>query len=317
MRRSPHARPGGVSSRALATRPPPAKLPFGDTLLRERRMSATRPAVTRFAPSPTGRLHVGNIRTALVCWLAARAAGGTFLLRLDDTDRARSTEEFVEAIRADLGWLGPRARRRGAPVGSLRALRGGVRGAARRRPRLSLLRERGGAGRQAPHRARARAAADLRSRRAEADRGATGEAGGERRRAALALQARWPRRSPGTIWSAARSISTAATLSDPVIRRADGSWLYLLPSVIDDIDMKVSHVVRGEDHVTNTALQLQMFEALGAHRPALRAHGAAGRERRQALQARGFGRRSSGSATRGSSRRRCSRCWRGSARASR
>ena len=70
-------------------------------------MTPGTPTITRFAPSPTGRLHVGNIRTALVCWLAARQVGGQFLLRLDDTDQARSTEGFVEAIRKDLDWLGP------------------------------------------------------------------------------------------------------------------------------------------------------------------------------------------------------------------
>ncbi len=78
--------------------------------------------VTRFAPSPTGRLHVGNLRTALHNWLWARKQGGRFMLRLDDTDRERSEETFVEAIRADLAWLGLDVGRGGAPVGALRSL---------------------------------------------------------------------------------------------------------------------------------------------------------------------------------------------------
>ena len=223
--------------------------------------------ITRFAPSPTGRLHVGNIRTALVCWLAARQVGGQFLLRLDDTDQARSTEAFVEAIREDLGWLGL------VPDGEVRQserfalYESGVRDAARGGPGLSLLRERGGAGDQAPHRARSRVAAALRPRRAQALRRAAAGAGGRGRPPALALQARCASRSHGPIWCAGPQHFEGSALSDPVIRRADGSWLYLLPSVIDDIDMKVSHVVRGEDHVANTAIQIQMFEALSATVP--------------------------------------------------
>jgi glutamyl/glutaminyl-tRNA synthetase len=96
------------------------------------------PVVTRFAPSPTGRLHVGNIRTALHNWLLAKRHGGRFLLRIDDTDAERSREEHVEAIRADLAWLGC-TRRRGAPVRALRDLRGGVRPACRGGAALSLL----------------------------------------------------------------------------------------------------------------------------------------------------------------------------------
>ena len=79
-------------------------------------------------------------------------------------------------------------------------------------------------------------------------------------------------------------------MSDPVIRRADGSWLYMLPSVIDDVEMGVTHVVRGEDHVSNTALQIQMFAALGRRRP-VRARGAAGRQRGQAVEAARLARR--------------------------
>jgi len=222
--------------------------------------------VTRFAPSPTGRLHVGNIRTALVCWLAARQAGGQFMLRLDDTDQARSTEAFVEAIRHDLGWLGL------VPDGEVRqsnrfalyeAAFEALHAAGRVYPCYEseeelAIKRRIALGRGLPP-LYDRAALKLSPEERQAL-----EADGIRPHWRFKLDAqpiewddlvRGPQHFEGT------------ALSDPVIRRADGSWLYLLPSVIDDIDMKVSHVVRGEDHVANTAIQIQMFEALGAAVP--------------------------------------------------
>ncbi|NIJ32941.1 glutamate--tRNA ligase [Sphingomonas oligoaromativorans] len=222
--------------------------------------------VTRFAPSPTGRLHVGNIRTALVCWLAARAAGGHFMLRLDDTDRARSTEEFVDAIRADLGWLGL------VPDGEVRQsdrfalyerafetlhAAGRVYPCYESEEELSIRRK-VALGRGLPP-IYDRAALKLSAEERQAL-----EADGIRPHWRFRLDAKpieWTDLVRGP------QHFEGAALSDPVIRRADGSWLYLLPSVIDDIDMKVSHVVRGEDHVANTAIQLQMFEALGAAVP--------------------------------------------------
>lgn len=222
--------------------------------------------ITRFAPSPTGKLHVGNIRTALVCWMAARAAGGRLLLRLDDTDRARSTEENVVAIRRDLEWLGL------VPDGEVRqsdrfalyeAAFETLHAAGRVYPcyeteeELSIKRK-VALGRGLPP-IYDRAALKLTAEERQAL-----EAEGVRPHWRFRLDAkpiewtdlvRGPQRFEG------------AALSDPVVRRADGSWLYLLPSVIDDIDMKVSHVVRGEDHVSNTAVQIQMFEALGAEVP--------------------------------------------------
>lgn len=223
--------------------------------------------VTRFAPSPTGRLHVGNLRTALVCWLAARAAGGRFLLRLDDTDAARSREEHAHAIRADLAWAGL------APDGEVR-----------QSDRAALYE----AGFEALH-ASGRvypcyeSEEELALKRRVAlgrglpplyDRAALGLSAADRQRLeAAGTRPHWRfRLDPGAIgWDdlvRGRQAFDAAALSDPVVRRADGSWLYLLPSVIDDIDMGISHVVRGEDHVTNTAIQLQMFAALGAAPPA-------------------------------------------------
>ena len=254
----------GPMPRALAMQAPAAKLRDDDRVL-EGRMSSPH-TITRFAPSPTGRLHVGNIRTALVCWLAARAAGGSFMLRIDDTDAARSTEDFVEAIRADLGWLGL------VPDGKVRqsdrfalyeAAFETLHAAGRVYPcyeseeELSVKR-RIARGRGLPP-IYDRAALTLTAQERQAFE-AAGIAPHWRFRldgAPIAWDdlVRGPQRFDGTL------------ISDPVIRRADGSWLYLLPSVIDDIDMKISHVVRGEDHVSNTAVQLQMFEALGRSAP--------------------------------------------------
>ena len=219
--------------------------------------------VTRFAPSPTGTLHVGNLRTALHNWLFARRHGGTFLLRIDDTDQARSEERFVESIRADLAWMGliPDAEERQSARFDRYEARfaqlvadGRVYPAYETAQELELKRK-VLLGRGLPP-VYDRAALAL----TDAGR-ATLEAEGVRphwrfrldhdEAIAWADMVRGPQRFE------------ARLLSDPVVRRADGSWLYLLPSVIDDIDMGVTHVVRGEDHVSNTASQIQMFTALG------------------------------------------------------
>jgi glutamyl-tRNA synthetase len=224
--------------------------------------------VTRFAPAPSGRLHVGNIRTALHNWLWAKKNGGRFLLRIDDTDAERSRDEYVAAIRDDLAWLGL------APDGEYRqSARFGLYEAA-----LARLIE---AGRVYPAYETAREL-DLK-RKIQLGRGQPPVYD----RAALALtdadRARLEAEGRRPHWrfrlDRARPIEwhdlirgpqrlDPALLSDPVVRREDASWLYMLPSVVDDIEMAVTHVVRGEDHVTNTGLQLQMFEALGAPPPA-------------------------------------------------
>ncbi|MDV3458540.1 glutamate--tRNA ligase [Sphingomonas sp. HF-S4] len=222
---------------------------------------------TRFAPSPTGTLHVGNIRTALHNWMFAKANGGRFLLRIDDTDRARSEERHVESIRADLAWLGlaPEGEeRQSARFDRYDAVFADL--VARQwiypaydTPEELELRRKVLLGRGLPP-IYERTALAL----SDADRAAL-EAEGRRPHWRFHLDhvpiawddmIRGPQRFD------------AATMSDPVVRRADGSWLYLLPSVIDDVDMGVTHVVRGEDHVSNTALQLQMFQAMGAAPPA-------------------------------------------------
>jgi glutamyl-tRNA synthetase len=230
-------------------------------------MPASAHVVTRFAPSPTGRLHVGNIRTALHNWLWARKQGGRFILRLDDTDRERSREEFADAIREDLVWLGlewDEEHRQSERFARYEAALERLREAGRVYPAYETAQE-----------------LDLkrkvllgRGKPPVYDRAALslGDAG----RAALEAEGRRPHwrfkldHGAGIAWDdliRGGQHFDPALLSDPVIRREDGSWLYMLPSVVDDIEMGVTQVVRGEDHVTNTGLQLQMFAALGAPPP--------------------------------------------------
>jgi glutamyl-tRNA synthetase len=222
---------------------------------------------TRFAPSPTGTLHVGNVRTALHNWLLAKQAGGRFLLRIDDTDTERSREEHVASIKADLEWLGLHwdgEERQSARFGIYEAefarlvAAGRVYRCYESAQELELKRK-VLLGRGLPP-IYDRAALAL----GEADHAA---------RAAAGEQPHWrfllDRAAPIEWQDGIRGPQhfDPAKMSDPVVRRADGSWLYLLPSVIDDIAMGISDVLRGEDHVSNTATQVQMFEALGAAPP--------------------------------------------------
>lgn len=220
--------------------------------------------VTRFAPSPTGRLHIGNIRTALHNWMLARKAGGRFLLRIDDTDAARSREEYVDAIRADLAWLGLEPdgeERQSARLEIYEAAFEKLRAAGRVYPCWETaqeleLKRKVALGRGLPP-VYDRAALNL----TEAERAAR-EAAGEIPHWRFLLDHGEP-----IVWQdgvrGAQKFDPAQ-LSDPVVRRADGSWLYMLPSAIDDVEMGVTQVLRGEDHVSNTAVQIQMFTALHA-----------------------------------------------------
>ena len=222
---------------------------------------------TRFAPSPTGQLHVGNIRTALHNWLLAKKSGGRFLLRIDDTDAARSREEYVAAIRADLAWLGltPDGEERQSARFDLYerefqrlAASGQVYRCYESAQELDLKRKvRLGRGLPPVY---DRAALEL----SEADHAAKAAAG-ETPHWRFKLDHDQPIEWLDGIRGPQHF--DPAQMSDPVIRRADGSWLYMLPSVIDDIAMGVTDVLRGEDHVSNTATQLQMFTALGAEPP--------------------------------------------------
>ena len=222
---------------------------------------------TRFAPSPTGTLHVGNVRAALHNWLLAKQAGGRFLLRIDDTDLNRSREEHVAAIKADLTWLGLHwdgEERQSARFDLYEAQFARLVAAGRvyrcyeTAQELDLKRK-VLLGRGLPP-IYDRSALAL----TEADHAAKAAAG-ETPHWRFLLD----RDAPIAWTDGIRGPQhfDPAKMSDPVVRRGDGSWLYLLPSVIDDVAMGITDVLRGEDHVSNTASQIQMFEALGAHPP--------------------------------------------------
>ncbi len=220
--------------------------------------------ITRFAPSPTGRLHVGNIRTALHNWMLARKGGGQFILRIDDTDKERSKEEYVEAIRTDLAWLGltaDREERQSERLERYEAAFETLRDAGRIYPAYETqqeleLKRKVLLGRGLPP-IYDRGALEL----TEEDRAGKHAEG---------IQPHWRFKldhDEAIEWEdGVRGTAKfdPAQLSDPVIRRADGSWLYMLPSTVDDIDMGITQVLRGEDHVSNTAVQIQMFTALHA-----------------------------------------------------
>jgi glutamyl-tRNA synthetase len=218
--------------------------------------------ITRFAPSPTGRLHVGNIRTALHNFLFALKNDGRFLLRVDDTDRERSTAANEQAIRDDLAWLGllPDASVRQSDRFELyerefeRLREAGRVYACYETPEELELRRKILLGRGLP---------PVYERPEGENAPVEGRPPHWRFRLEHDQSIAWNDLIRG------EQRFDPKLLSDPVIRRADGSWLYLLPSVIDDIDLGVTHIVRGEDHVSNSAVQLQMFDALGAEPPQL------------------------------------------------
>jgi glutamyl-tRNA synthetase len=218
------------------------------------------PATTRFAPSPTGRLHVGNIRTALHNLLFARKHGGSFLLRIDDTDRERSTAAFEQSIHDDLAWLGltpDRVVRQSERFDLYEREFERLKAAGRVYPCYETaqeldLRRKVLLGRGLP---------PIYERPDPDARVPEGQAPHWRFKLDHYYNINWTDLIRG------EQSFEARLLSDPVVRREDGSWLYLLPSVIDDIDLGVTHIVRGEDHVTNSAVQIQMFDALGAPPP--------------------------------------------------
>ena len=217
---------------------------------------------TRFAPSPTGRLHVGNIRAALHNYLFARKEHGRFILRIDDTDAERSTAEFDLAIREDLAWLGlnpnlvvRQSERFDLYEREFERLRAAGRVyACYETPEELEVRRKVLLGRGLP---------PVYERKPEGAPVPEGVAPHRRFRLDHEEAIAWTDLIRG------EQQFDPKLISDPVVRRADGSWLYLLPSVIDDMDLKVTHIVRGEDHVSNSAVQLQMFAALGAPPPHL------------------------------------------------
>ncbi|HZP09779.1 glutamate--tRNA ligase [Methyloceanibacter sp.] len=225
----------------------------------------------RFAPSPTGRLHAGNIRTALINFLFARKTGGRLIFRLDDTDRERSTDEFAEGIREDLAWLGityasevhqsDRFARYAEAVEKLKSA-GRLYPAYETPEELELKRKRQLARGRPP-------VYDRAALKLTPEERAKLEAEGRRPHWRFRLETR------DVVWEdlvRGRQHVDASSLSDPVLVRADGTYLYTLPSVVDDIELGITHVIRGEDHVVNTAPQIQLFEALGAAPPAFGHH---------------------------------------------
>ena len=232
-----------------------------------------RTTTVRFAPSPTGRIHVGNARTALFNYLFARRYTGRFILRFDDTDTQRSTLEYAQGIEVDLAWLGitpdlmvrqsERFPRYEAAAVKLRAM-------GRLYPCFETPDE-----------------LDRRRKRQQArglppvyDRAALQLT--EEQKQALIAEGRRPhwrfkldhRRVEWDDLVRGPSHIDCASLSDPILVREDGTWLYTLPSVVDDVELGVTHVIRGEDHITNTAVQIQLFELLSdaAHVPCFAHH---------------------------------------------
>lgn len=222
--------------------------------------------IVRFAPSPTGKLHVGNVRTALMNWLFVREQGGTFILRVDDTDVERSTKAYEDGLKEDLNWLGL-----------------GWDETFNQSDRFDLYKS---------------AADDLEARGLIYPCYESAEEL-DRQRKILRAQGKPPIYNRDALNLTAKDIAKleaqgrkphwrfklsgeashwddmvrgpqkveTSSLSDPVLIRADGSYLYTLPSVVDDIDANITHVVRGEDHVTNSGAQIEIFKALGGDIP--------------------------------------------------
>ena len=220
----------------------------------------------RFAPSPTGALHVGGARTALYNWLLARGGGGTLVLRIEDTDRERSTPENVEQILDALAWLG--IDHDEGPISQ-------VARSDRHQELLGRLLDGGHAYRSTA----TKEDVDAYKARHGAHRGYRGSDDG-----AGAVRLRVPDEGETVVHDVIRGDATFAHvhLDDPVIARADGSVLYNFAVAVDDMDAAITHVVRGEDHLSNTPRQLLVLEALGAtppiyaHLPLL--HGADGKK---------------------------------------
>ncbi len=225
---------------------------------------------TRFAPSPTGYLHIGNLRAALFNYLIARQQGGSFILRLDDTDPVRSKPEYANAIREDLRWLGlewDREETQSARLGRYDEVAAELRAAGRlyecfeSPTELDLKRKKQlNMGLPPVYDRAALALTEAEKDTLRAERGSYWRFQLDHKRI------EWEDGILG-----AQSID-AASVSDPVLIRADGQVLYTLASVTDDTDMGITHVVRGLDHVTNTATQIQIIEAMGCKLPSFAHH---------------------------------------------
>jgi glutamyl-tRNA synthetase len=222
----------------------------------------------RFAPSPTGKLHVGNVRTCLVNWLFAKGQGGTFVLRIDDTDTERSTRANEDQIREDLTWLGLKWDETFKQSDRFDRYRE-VAEDLKKKGLLYACYE------TADELERRRKIALARGKPPVYDRAALQLTDADRK--ALEAEGRkphWRFKLSGNpvVWNdlvrGEQSIDTSS-VSDPILIREDGSFLYTMPSVVDDVDAKITHIVRGEDHVTNSGAQIEIFRALGDHTPEL------------------------------------------------
>lgn len=225
----------------------------------------------RFAPAPTGRLHVGNIRTAVANWLFARKSGGQFVLRIDDTDIARSTTDFIRGIEEDLKWLGLEWdetdwQSRRSPIHQRAAEKlkadGRLYPAYETQTELDRRRKVQLSRGQPP-------VYDRAALKLTADEVAALEAEGRKPHWRFKLDGK------RVVWNdliRGHCEVDTTSMSDPVLIREDGAFLYTLPSVADDIAFAITHVVRGEDHVTNTGVQIEIFEALGAKAPEFAHH---------------------------------------------
>ena len=233
--------------------------------------TAPKPTVTRFAPSPTGYIHVGNLRTALMNYLITAKVGGTFILRLDDTDRERSKQEYADGLMSDLDWLGlhwDRVEKQSLRFDRYREAAEQLRGVGRfyecfESPvELDLKRKKQLNMHKPPVYDRAS------WRMTDAEKTVARAEGREGYWRFLLDQQRidWTDGIVGPI-----SID-AASVSDPVLIRADGQILYTFASSVDDIDMGVTSIVRGADHVTNTATQIQIMQAMGGTPPSFAHH---------------------------------------------
>lgn len=220
----------------------------------------------RFAPSPTGKLHVGNVRTAIFNYLFARKAGGRFLLRIDDTDTERSTQAYEDGIREDLTWLGivwdetfKQSERFDAYAAAAEVLK-----------QKGLLYPCYETGEELERKRRLQMA---NGRPPVYDRAALQLSDEEKAKLeAEGRQPHWRFKLSGNPveWDdmvRGHVAIETSSLSDPILIREDGSYLYTLPSVVDDIEAKITHIIRGEDHTTNSGAQIEIFEALGASAP--------------------------------------------------
>lgn len=227
--------------------------------------------IVRFAPSPTGYIHIGNARTALLNALSARRQGGRFILRFDDTDLERSKPEYAEAIERDLAWLGIAPDlivRQSERFALYDAAAERLKAAGRLYPCYETAEELD----RRRKRQQARGLPPIYDRAAlalTAEDRARLEAEGRRPHWRFRLdhvEIAWEDGIRGA------SHIDCASLSDPVLIREDGTYLYTLPSVVDDLELGVTDVIRGEDHVTNTAVQVQIFTALGGTAPRFAHH---------------------------------------------